>query len=85
MTARARLNREDYRRRFLNGVLVTMGRGRDRDSVSLALGEAESRRRGLLDQMSYDDQVVAYTRELEQKEAARATAVPAHPRSTAGV
>ena len=84
MTVRARLNREDYRRRFISGVLMSMDRGGGRDAVDIALGEIECRRRALLDLMSYEEQV-AYNRELEEKDAARLAAASSRPSPMAPV
>ena len=74
MTTRARLNREDHRRRFLDGLLMKAPRGRNRDVLQTAFYEVESRRRGLLNQMTYEEQL-AYNRALEEEDAARSSSV----------
>ena len=82
MTVRARLNREDHRRRLLNRLIMKTSRGRNRDVLQTALYEVESRRRWLLNRMTYDQQVV-YNRELEERDAARlADITPTEPVKT---
>ena len=48
LAVRARLNREDYRRPLLNGMLTNVGGCRDRDSAVFALGEVEIKADGIV-------------------------------------
>ena len=84
MTVRARLGREDHRRRFLSDMAMSMPFGGGRDSVMAAFGDVEGRRRALLGLMSYDEQVV-YNNELEKREAERNDVVPVHPAPASGL